>query len=76
MNYDNETIRLLHERKSVRVFEKKDIPSDIKRSILDAACQAATAGNQQLYTILEITKCRRKAPCFSTGDIRRLFSLD
>ena len=55
MNYDNETIRLLHERKSVRVFEKKDIPADIKRSILDAACQAATAGNQQLYTILDIT---------------------
>lgn len=23
-----------------------------------------------------ITKCRRKAPCFSNGDIRRLFSLD
>ncbi len=25
---------------------------------------------------LGVTKCRRKAPCFSNGDIRRLFSFD
>ena len=68
MNYDNETIRLLHERKSVRVFEKKDIPADIKRSILDAACQAATAGNQQLYTILDITDQHIKDELVKTCD--------
>lgn len=51
----NNTIRELFDRKSVRVFEDKDIPADIKKQILEAATQAPTAGNQQLYTILDIT---------------------
>lgn len=51
----NHTIQELFERKSVRVFEDKDIPADIKKQILEAATQAPTAGNQQLYTILDIT---------------------
>ena len=51
----NEVIRQLNNRKSVRVFEDKPIPAEIKAAILNAACQAPTAGNQQLYTILDIT---------------------
>ena len=51
----NEVIRQLHERKSVRVFEDRPIPQEVRTAILEAACQAPTAGNQQLYTILEIT---------------------
>lgn len=51
----NEVIRQLHERKSVRAFEDKPIEADIKREILLAACAAPTAGNQQMYTILDIT---------------------
>lgn len=51
----NETLRQLHERKSVRVFEDRPIPPEVRTAILEAACQAPTAGNQQLYTILEIT---------------------
>lgn len=42
-------------RKSVRAFEKKPIQEDIKQQILLAAGQAPTAGNQQLYTIIDIT---------------------
>lgn len=42
-------------RKSVRVFEDMPIPNDIKQAILLAAINAPTAGNQQLYTILDIT---------------------
>lgn len=51
----NETIRQLYERKSVRVFEDREIGENEKLAILQAACQAPTAGNQQLYTILDIT---------------------
>jgi len=51
----NAVIENLHARKSVRVFEDRQIPQEIKREILLAAVEAPTAGNQQLYTILDIT---------------------
>lgn len=51
----NEVIRQLHERKSVRAFEDKAIDPALKREILLAACAAPTAGNQQMYTVLDIT---------------------
>ena len=51
----NEIMKSLYARKSVRVYEEKAIPKEIKREILMAAVQAPTAGNQQMYTILDIT---------------------
>jgi len=51
----NPIIENLLNRKSVRVFENKPIPGDIKQEILLAAINAPTAGNQQMYTILDIT---------------------
>lgn len=51
----NPVIEQLLSRKSVRAFEDKSIPADIKQEILLAAMAAPTAGNQQLYTILDIT---------------------
>ena len=51
----NEVIQQLHARKSVRVFEEKEIPAEVKRTILEAAIQAPSAGNMALYTILDIT---------------------
>ena len=51
----NDTIRQLIGRKSVRVFEEREIDESIIREILTAAVNAPTAGNQQLYTILRIT---------------------
>lgn len=51
----NEVIRQLLARKSVRVYEDKPITREQKAQILAAAAQAPTAGNQQLYTILDIT---------------------
>lgn len=52
----NSIIRSLFERKSVRAFEKKDIDEETRRIILESACQAPTAGNQQLYTIINVTE--------------------
>lgn len=51
----NEIIKSLYNRKSVRVFEERPISDEDKREILLAAMEAPTAGNQQLYTILDIT---------------------
>lgn len=51
----NEMIQSLLDRKSVRVFEDREIPEEAVQEILLAAVNAPTAGNQQLYTILRIT---------------------
>ncbi len=51
----NETIKSLHDRKSVRAFEDCEISRECKEEILVAAMQAPTAGNQQLYTIIDVT---------------------
>ena len=49
------TIQELMERKSVRVFTGETISKEDKELILTAATQAPTAGNQQLYTIIDVT---------------------
>ena len=51
----NEIINSLYNRKSVRVYEDKPIPSELKEIILESAIQAPTAGCQQLYTIIDVT---------------------
>ncbi|MBQ4515146.1 MAG: nitroreductase family protein [Anaerolineaceae bacterium] len=51
----NDTINLLNHRKSIRVFEDRQIDKETIDEILIAAVMAPTAGNQQLYTILRIT---------------------
>ena len=56
----NQIIENLHTRKSVRAYENKPIPEDIKKEILLASMAAPTAGNQQLYTILDITNQKIK----------------
>ena len=50
----NQITRSLKGRKSVRAFTQKLISEDIKEEILLCAVNAPTAGNQQLYTILDI----------------------
>ncbi|SMP63972.1 nitroreductase family protein [Anoxynatronum buryatiense] len=45
----------LHERKSVRIFEKRDVSDEMRHQLFQAAYQAPTAGNMMLYTLLEIT---------------------
>ena len=64
----NETIRQLKERKSVRVFLDRAIGREEKEAILDAAFAAPTAGNQQLYTILDITDQTLKERLSETCD--------
>lgn len=56
----NNTIQELFKRKSVRVFTGEPISEEKKELILTAATQAPTAGNQQLYTIIDVTDKTRK----------------
>lgn len=64
----NEIIQSLYERKSVRVFTEQAITEEQKREILMAAMEAPTAGNQQLYTILDITDKELKQQMSVTCD--------
>ncbi len=64
----NLVLENLNTRKSLRAFTAEPIPQDVKTSILHAAAQAPTAGNQQLYTILDITDPALKAQLAETCD--------
>lgn len=52
---ENEVLRQLEARKSVRVFTDEPVTAEERSAIVHAAFMAPTAGNQQLYTILDIT---------------------
>lgn len=64
----NPILQSLHARKSVRAFEDRPIPEELKQEILEAAVQAPTAGNQQLYTILDVTDPQLKEALSVTCD--------
>ena len=64
----NQVIQQLKERKSVRVFKDQQIPQEEIAAILEAAVNAPTAGNQQLYTIIHVTDPQLKAQLAESCD--------
>ena len=64
----NEIMQSLYDRKSVRAFEDRPVPGEMKEAILAAAAHAPTAGCQQLYTILDITDPALKEALAETCD--------
>ena len=64
----NEVIRQLYRRKSIRVYTDQPIGKAEKDALLRAAAEAPTAGNQQLYTILDITDQSIKEKLVETCD--------
>ena len=64
----NQIIQSLFDRKSVRAFTDQEISPADKALILEAAAMAPTAGNQQLYTILDITDPALKEALVETCD--------
>jgi len=64
----NPIIQSLFDRKSVRVFTDQPITAQEKELILRAAVQAPTAGNQQLYTIIDVTDQAIKDTLVKTCD--------
>lgn len=63
-----EVLEQLKERKSVRVFTERQITPEEVSAILDAAVNAPTAGNQQLYTIINVTDPQLKAKLVESCD--------
>ena len=51
---NNEVIKQLIERKSVRVFTDREITEETVGEILRCSVEAPTAGNQQLYSIIRV----------------------
>lgn len=64
----NQTIQSLFDRKSIRVFTDQEISPEEKDLILQSAAQAPTAGNQQLYTIIDVTDQAIKDTLVKTCD--------
>lgn len=64
----NEVIKQLKERKSVRVFEDREISHEIRDEILNSAFQAPTAGNMMNYSILNINDSDLKSKLAVTCD--------
>lgn len=64
----NETLRLLMERKSVRAYEKREIPEEDVQRILEAAVQAPTAGNMTLWTAIRVTAPEKKQALAASCD--------
>lgn len=64
----NQVIQQLKDRKSVRVFTDRQITPEEESAILDAAVNAPTAGNQQLYTIIKVTDPQLKAQLAESCD--------
>lgn len=50
----NETLELIHNRRSVRAYEDRPIDRETTNAIIQATMRAPTAGNMMLYSILEI----------------------
>ena len=64
----NPVLDLLLNRKSVRSYEDREIGSDIKEQILAATLRAPTAGNQMLYSIIEVNDQSAKNVLAKTCD--------
>ncbi len=68
MEPDTTFERTFLNRRSVRAYEDRPVPPDIRDLVLTAALRAPTAGNLCLYTILEIEDPSLKARLSETCD--------
>ena len=51
----NNTIKELIDRQSIRAYTNQDISKEIKDEILEATVNAPSAGNMQMYSIIDVT---------------------
>jgi len=56
----NPVLDVILNRRSVRAYEERPIPADVRAAILQATLRAPTAGNMMLYSIIEVTEQRAK----------------
>ena len=70
MKYQNDVMKCLYERASVRSFTDKEVTDEVLRSIIDAGCHGATGGNLQPYSIIEIRSQEKKQALMDTGTMQ------
>ena len=51
----NRTIEIMLNRRSIRVYEKRQIGPEERRQLFDCAMRAPTAGNMMLYSMIEVS---------------------
>ncbi len=64
----NPTLETLLARKSIRAYEDRPIPEEVKGDILRATFRAPTAGNMMLYSIVEVKEQGLKDTLSKTCD--------
>lgn len=71
----NETLKVLHNRVSLRNFDERKITDEHMEQIIDATIKAPTAGNQMLYSIIliedEKTKEKLSVSCDNQPFIKK-----
>ena len=70
----NAVIQTILARKSVRAYEDREIPAEVRDSILYAALRAPTAGNMMLYSILVVSDQGIKEKLVETCDNQPLIA--
>lgn len=56
----NEILKQLNQRQSIRAYLDKEISKEDKKAIIDAAVNAPSAGNMQMYSIIDVTDQAKK----------------
>lgn len=64
----NQVLNVINSRKSIRIYEDKEISREAKEEILKAAMKAPTAGNMMLYSIIDVTDGNLKEKLSQTCD--------
>lgn len=64
----NPVLETIHQRKSVRAYQDKPVPEDVRDMILKSAMRAPTAGNMMLYSIIEVSDQETKNKLVETCD--------
>ena len=64
----NQVLNVINSRKSIRIYQDKQIPKEAKEEILKASMKAPTAGNMMLYSIIDVTDEKIKQKLSQTCD--------
>jgi nitroreductase len=63
-----ETLELIHRRRSVRAFADTPVPEGLRREVIEATLRAPTAGNMMLYSVIDIRSRQTKERLAVTCD--------
>ena len=61
-------VETITQRSSIRAYDSRPIPPDVKDQILTATMRAPTAGNLMLYSIIEVNDAEKKSTLAKTCD--------